>query len=195
MTSTRESRPSCQKSQNNKRTIKSDSSRKSKTKSRNSASNLKKSRKTKSNVTCSYKTPEKPTLNFPLTPNSITSSKTGKPFPVPFPPLNNSLVKRKVESKPKLMANFVPKTKTLTKSGMMKDSTKETERTSETLMKKLRSSFTKSIQSLPLKMMTIDLTILIALSSLIFTPFKKELLNTDFRILNGLNKFMKKGRR
>ena len=87
-TSTRESSPSCQKSQNNKRTMKSDSSRKSKTKLKNSASSLKKSPKTKSNVICSYRIPEKLTLSFPLTPNSTTSSKTGKQFPVPFHPSN-----------------------------------------------------------------------------------------------------------
>jgi hypothetical protein len=125
----------------------------------------------KLNVTCNYKTPEKLMLSFPLIPNSTTSLKTGKPSLVLFPPSNNSLVKRKAESKPKSMANFVLKIRTLTKSGMMKDSTKETERTSETLTKRLRSFFVKSILSSPLKTTMIDLPFLIALNSLIFTQF------------------------
>jgi hypothetical protein len=162
--------------------MKSDSSRKSKIKSRSSAFSLKKSPKTRLNVTCSYKIQEKLTLSFPLTPNLTTYLKTGKPSLVRFPPSNNSLVKRKAESKPKLMANFVPKIRTRTKSGMMKDSMKETERTLETLTKRLRSFFMKSILSSPLKTTMIDLTILIALSSIIFTQFKKEVLNSELLI-------------
>lgn len=170
-TSISESRPSYRKSQNNKRTTKLDFSRRSKTRSSNSVLNLRKFQRSKSNVTCRCRTLEKLTLSFPLILNSITSFKTDKPSPVPYLPSNNCLAKRKAESKPKSMANSVPKIRTPTKNGMTKSNTKETERTSEISMKRLKSFFMKLTPSLPWKMMTIDLFIMIALTTLIFTQF------------------------
>ena len=175
MTLTRESSPSYRRNLNNKKMMKLDSSKKYKIKSRSLVFNSKKSPRKKSIVTFSYRTQEIQTLNFLLTLNSTTFSKTDKPFLVPSLQSNNFLVKRKVESRPKSMGSFVPKTRTLTKSGMMKSNTKGTERMSETLTKKLRNSSMKSITSLPWKTKMIDLSILIALSSLFLSFLKRSL--------------------